>query len=1076
MSNGREASSEISSQTHTVGSSVEINNSSTRGNFEVEQQVSNAKNSMSSTMSMSKSVSMSYSSGSGGPPSATTPRSREINRKFLLSFVRLLQDETLFKVARDNNFDIARLLDYIIKHNENELCKEIITLGTEKMVRRTTSMKPPTPNQEGNQLFNELSTQQVRQIYRCALSIVRYGMVDNRVYTMFFHLYEEQATPMRTINGTYYITRICGGSKNTTMVNNISSIISTPTTWEILIFFHSISHLKSIQGGRQLDNITGNRTGYALQMLCKCWLQMLKQCKCERFNLLSTVFIPYIMYNSSECSFRVLSSRSEGFSTSSQENDLESGEISNNEREINVQAYNRPIDVDSALRFVIALFFTELHSILERSFLFKGTDAEILNWDQLSKFQFKEGSNDIPLAFQNLPEEIAASLGITIPEEKQHGPDVMELDDDDDDADDDNGNEESRKRKAPSEQEIQVRKKTKTTGNSEEDDDIKREPILEQGGGEPTGRSEVTSGSVRLLQDLNKTNGMMHCSFADFPDMVVNKCGVDLTENVDLIITDPPYNVRRLAGRRNSDYDVLTMEEMEECVEVISTILKPGGHGVLFCSDLQFSSWYKALRTPEFDDADLEADPNGHAVKKSKVFEVERHSLKFVRKPGVYTTKPVRRSVNHVNVSEIAIHFWKVGLTATGNASKVNYSRDYGNGSIMAPWTNVMTNIPAVPQEEVVTADEDSNDRNKSGPPEMFRPEQKAITWIMDLVQKFSKPGDIVVDLFSGTYSTFHACLLCDEPRRFYGCDLDESTLDLCEERILESYARQLLNVKSKLTPSSEQLKQDAQEIVRDAERFKINKRVTAWSTPDGLSPVQNFPIYIIKFLADYYMDQTLYVNARMQPITRWSNEWYRRLNLVDVKALRALVALNRKVQLRPSTIKSESAGIGVFADDNFDKDHVVGYYYGSIVYGDIGEKRRLTKVYGEGVMAVTSADYTKWAVEISGYQFVARDGSKFTGWICPAPWCVVRYINDPRYLENDKATENERKNKPRTANVICRPASNCPLNRDFQKCTAIQILTTRRVRRGEELFLNYGKHYDFTNGVETKSTKISSK
>ena len=70
---------------------------------------------------------------------------------------------------------------------------------------------------------------------------------------------------------------------------------------------------------------------------------------------------------------------------------------------------------------------------------------------------------------------------------------------------------------------------------------------------------------------------------------------------------------------------------------------------------------------------------------------------------------------------------------------KVNYSRNYGTGSIMAPWTNVMTNIPAVPPEELVLAEEDSSDDKRPGPSEMFRPEQKAITWIMDLVQKFSK-------------------------------------------------------------------------------------------------------------------------------------------------------------------------------------------------------------------------------------------------------------------------------------------------------------------------------------------------
>ena len=110
------------------------------------------------------------------------------------------------------------------------------------------------------------------------------------------------------------------------------------------------------------------------------------------------------------------------------------------------------------------------------------------------------------------------------------------------------------------------------------------------------------------------------------------------------------------------------------------------------------------------------------------------------------------------------------------------------------------------------------------------------------------------------------------------------------------------------------------------------------------------------------------------------------------------------KVQLRPSSINHPSAGLGLFADADFDKGRTIGYYYGALVYGDIGSDRRETKLYGEGVLACSSNDFDKWSAHIN-YKFVSREGEVYTAYICPAPWCVVRYINDPRYQKMTEPT-----------------------------------------------------------------------
>ena len=79
------------------------------------------------------------------------------------------------------------------------------------------------------------------------------------------------------------------------------------------------------------------------------------------------------------------------------------------------------------------------------------------------------------------------------------------------------------------------------------------------------------------------------------------------------------------------------------------------------------------------------------------------------------------------------------------------------------------------------------------------------------------------------------------------------------------------------------------------------------------------------------------------------------------------------------------------------------------MVYGDIGKKVRLSRTYGEGLLAVNPSQFNKWS--ISGrHEFISTNGDKFGGWIFPAPFCACRFLNDARYHESDKSTQDERK------------------------------------------------------------------
>ena len=117
---------------------------------------------------------------------------------------------------------------------------------------------------------------------------------------------------------------------------------------------------------------------------------------------------------------------------------------------------------------------------------------------------------------------------------------------------------------------------------------------------------------------------------------------------------------------------------MEDLVNLAVKWLKPGGHGLIFCSNMQFHLWHEILHAAQIEvevSDDEEVEKQIPSIKKrEQVFYVENHPLVFVRRPGYYTSNPIRNNVNHVNVVDMAIHFWKKGLSPNEASKKVNYN------------------------------------------------------------------------------------------------------------------------------------------------------------------------------------------------------------------------------------------------------------------------------------------------------------------------------------------------------------------------------------------------------------------
>lgn len=70
-------------------------------------------------------------------------------------------------------------------------------------------------------------------------------------------------------------------------------------------------------------------------------------------------------------------------------------------------------------------------------------------------------------------------------------------------------------------------------------------------------------------------------------------------------------------------------------------------------------------------------------------------------------------------------------------------------------------------------------------------PSQKPIALIVELIERYTKPGQTVIDMFMGSGTTGVAC--AQTGRRFIGIEIDPTYFAIAEKRITEAYAQERL-------------------------------------------------------------------------------------------------------------------------------------------------------------------------------------------------------------------------------------------------------------------------------------------
>ena len=534
------------------------------------------------------------------------------------------------------------------------------------------------------------------------------------------------------------------------------------------------------------------------------------------------------------------------------------------------------------------------------------------------------------------------------------------------------------------------------------------------------------------------------CSFEGFMDAEDVTAPEAIEGTAQLVLSDPPFNYRRENERDNSWYDSLSEDDMKNVGGIIADLLRKGGHGILFTSPIQFSTWYKILCATVFEEED-----GSH----SKAFNVDPEPIVMVRYPGHYKNDPSRKTTMLQGICDYAIHMTRTGETTERSHRMVDYNPQGFVSSRHKGWTNVIDNMERLTPGEKVRGLDGS----------ILRNEQKARAGLMELISRFSRPGDVVVDLFAGTFSTAAACLELPKPRVFAGCELDDEAVQLGKRHsIIPVLVRR---IQEGGISCSDEVRQHANFLMDHRNpyaSFRIHD--PSWMPPPGLPAYQTVPSHLLNFLATASGYSKFSTDAKNAPVSSWTPAAIAQVQSTDPRTLLAVECVQLGLSVEKSRIRHPDAGLGVFARRTIAEGEVIAHYYGALVYDNISTRPQRSKLYGlSGMLGVDSSTFKRKAISLTG-PHPGEPGAKWPAnyYIVPAPFCVAGFVNDPEYMDGDEEIALSRdENTRRTANSkIKSRRTHLPEDTvdEMVKYTQCYVIATRKIKYGEEIYFSYNR------------------
>ena len=489
-----------------------------------------------------------------------------------------------------------------------------------------------------------------------------------------------------------------------------------------------------------------------------------------------------------------------------------------------------------------------------------------------------------------------------------------------------------------------------------------------------------------ILGEVDSYARVLHTKVKNFYTEATSGAPFDtaLMQRAQLVLADPPYEVRFDRDHSNSDYDQLSERNMTRTVTICEQVLRPGGHVVLFCSADQFPEWKKKFVKP---------DRNGLPSGK---FDVTPVPILFIPERGAESRVPYHRTLTHKNCADYAFHAVKKHEGMEEAMKQVSWSAHGYVHSSVPPIFNVVDGVPRfAPGERILVQQErgenDSDDETEghdsnpgtTGSRNMARAEQKNLALIMELIMRYTQPGDVVVDMFAGTCTTGVACMSLLDHRLFIGGDSDARIVDLGQKRILDSF---IVNAVRGHTPGGVHVTDELMEAMKTVYRrnkYGIANRFDGGSTnvqhltsSSSLAHVklrrtQRLPALLHGFLANALSEKEFMSGkCRATGPDRWTPRLFGLLSSYGLREVRSMLAsvsnlyvdecaaVRRGTFVETTTTVRTTIAVG--------KDQELGTIGGLLIYGTWQESTRGNTIkFSLGPYSVERNEFANTAIPV---------------------------------------------------------------------------------------------------------------
>lgn len=221
----------------------------------------------------------------------------------------------------------------------------------------------------------EFGTQQIRQVPRASMAAIPHASKDGRIRQFSLFRFSRRWFLCHWFSCGRFLQLILGSNRR----RKVSPFVKmfNPTAFEVIIFHHCLFVFIEAMQKKKLkvpQNFRlGTLIGFCAQHVIKVWKDLLTK---SLFTKFSKNIASYMIFDKSLWQFKVLATRSEGFSPLSSQKTLfyDVGPLKG-EKGVNTALLDRPENTGDALRCVTYLMFDHQHAlILNHNLYFEGEE------------------------------------------------------------------------------------------------------------------------------------------------------------------------------------------------------------------------------------------------------------------------------------------------------------------------------------------------------------------------------------------------------------------------------------------------------------------------------------------------------------------------------------------------------------------------------------------------------------------------------------------------------------------------------------------------------------------------------